>query len=41
MNVGESLVIMAELLGLYQGLSIAWNVGIRHLLVKVDSLCVT
>ncbi|KAH9666643.1 putative ribonuclease H protein [Citrus sinensis] len=41
MNIGESSVIMAELWGLYQGLSIAWNVGIRHLLVEVDSLCVT
>ncbi|KAH9750393.1 putative ribonuclease H protein [Citrus sinensis] len=41
MNIGESSVIMAELWGLYQGLSLAWNVGIRHLLVEVDSLCVT
>ncbi|KAH9718348.1 putative ribonuclease H protein [Citrus sinensis] len=41
MNIGESSVIMTELWGLYQGLSLAWNVGIRHLLVEVDNLCVT
>ncbi|KAK9228923.1 hypothetical protein WN944_021880 [Citrus x changshan-huyou] len=41
MNIGESSMIMAELWSLYQGLSLAWNAGIRHLLVEVDNLCVT
>lgn len=40
-NIGENSVIMVELWGLYQGLSLAWNVGIGYLLVEVDSLCVT
>lgn len=41
MKVRESSVTMAELWGLYQGLILAWNAGIRRLLVEVDSLCVT
>ena len=41
MNIGESSMIMAKLWSLYQGLSLAWNAGIRHLLVEVDNLCVT
>lgn len=40
MNIGESSVTMAELWGLYQGLNLAWNIGISHLLVEVDSYCV-
>ena len=40
MKIGESSVTMAELWGLYQGLNLAWNVGIRRLLVEVDSSCV-
>lgn len=40
MKIGESSVTMAELWGLYQGLNLAWNVGIRRLLVEVDSRCV-
>ena len=41
MRIGESSVLMAELWGLYQGLILAWKVGIKRLLVEVDSLCVT
>ncbi|KAH9786561.1 putative ribonuclease H protein [Citrus sinensis] len=40
LNIGESSVLMAELWGLYQGLRIAWDTGIKCLLVEVDSLCV-
>ena len=41
MNIGESSVLMAELWGLYQGLHLAWEAGIKRLLVEEDSLCVT
>ncbi|KAL9419174.1 hypothetical protein AB3S75_037017 [Citrus x aurantiifolia] len=41
MNIGESSVLMAELWGLYQGLLLAWEAGIKRLLAEVDSLCVT
>ncbi|KAH9666802.1 putative ribonuclease H protein [Citrus sinensis] len=41
MRIGESSVLMAELWGLYQGLILAWDVGIKRLLVEVDSLCIT
>ena len=40
MKIGESSVTMAKLWGLYQGLTLAWNAGIRRLLVEVDNLCV-
>ena len=32
---------MAELWCLYQGLILAWDTGIKRLLVEVDSLCVS
>ncbi|KAL9453332.1 hypothetical protein AB3S75_009020 [Citrus x aurantiifolia] len=41
MNIGECTVVMAELWGLYQGLLLAWETGIKWLMVEVDSLCVT
>ncbi|KAH9758495.1 putative ribonuclease H protein [Citrus sinensis] len=41
MNIGECTLVMAELWGLYQGLLLAWEAGIKWLLVEVDSLCVT
>ncbi|KAH9752901.1 putative ribonuclease H protein [Citrus sinensis] len=41
MNVGVVTIIGAELWGLYQGLCLAWDNGIRQLQVEVDSLCVT
>lgn len=41
MKIGEASVIMAKLWGLHQGLILAWNTGIRRLLVEVDSLSVT
>ena len=41
MRIGDSSVLMAELWGLYQGLTLAWDVGIKRLLVEVDSLCIT
>ena len=34
-------MVMAELWGLYQGLQLAWDAGIKRLLVEVDSLCVS
>ena len=40
MNIGYCSVIVAELWGVYQGLVMAWNHGIRWLLVEVDSQCV-
>ena len=41
MRIRYNSVLMAELWGLYQGLILAWDVGIKRLLVKVDSLCIT
>ncbi|KAH9667242.1 putative ribonuclease H protein [Citrus sinensis] len=41
MNLGACSVTMAELWGLYQGLLLAWNKGIRWLCAEVDSCCVT
>ena len=41
MNIGECPVVMAELWGLYQGLVLAWDAGIKCLLVEVDSLCIS
>ena len=34
-------MLIAELWALYQGLTLAWEVGIKQLLVEVDSLCIT
>ena len=34
-------MIIAELWDLYQDLILAWDAGIKRLLVEVDSLCVT
>lgn len=39
MNIGSCSVMVAEFWGLLQGLSIAWEKGIRWLNVEVDSLC--
>ena len=41
MKIRKSSVLMAELWALYQGLNLAWEVGIKRLLVEVDSLCIT
>ncbi|KAH9757474.1 reverse transcriptase domain-containing protein [Citrus sinensis] len=41
MMIGSCSVTVAELWGLYQGLQLAWNFGIRNLRVETDSLCVT
>ncbi|KAH9763649.1 putative ribonuclease H protein [Citrus sinensis] len=41
MNIGICSVTIAELWGLYQGLILAWQMGIRLLVVEIDSLCVT
>ena len=41
MNLGTCSVTMAELWGLYQGLLLVWNKGIRWLYAEVDSRCVT
>ena len=40
MNIGVGSITGAELWGLYQGLCLAWNIGIRQLQVDVDSICV-
>lgn len=39
-NIGCCSITLAELQGLYQGLLLAWEVGIRWLLMEVDNLCV-
>lgn len=41
MNIGHCTITGAELWGLLQGLQLAWNIGIRQLLVEVDSRCIT
>ncbi|KAH9781703.1 reverse transcriptase domain-containing protein [Citrus sinensis] len=41
MMIGSCSITVAELWGLYQGLQLAWNSGIRRLKVETDSLCVT
>ncbi|KAH9649197.1 putative ribonuclease H protein [Citrus sinensis] len=41
LNIGCCSITIAELWGLYQGLLIAWEIGIRWILVEVDRLCVT
>ena len=41
LNIGMSSITNVELWGMYQGLILAWNKGIRLLIVEVDSLCVT
>ncbi|KAL9435940.1 hypothetical protein AB3S75_022081 [Citrus x aurantiifolia] len=41
MMIGSCSITIAELWGLYQGLQLAWNFGIRRLKVETDSLCVT
>lgn len=40
MNIGYCFVTIVELWGLYQGLIMAWNHGVRYLNVKIDRLCV-
>ena len=40
MHIGYCSVTVAELWGVYQGLIIAWDHGVRWLLVEVDSRCV-
>ncbi|KAH9735402.1 putative ribonuclease H protein [Citrus sinensis] len=40
MNIGSCSVTVAELWGLYQGLNIAWQNGIRWLQVEVDNICI-
>lgn len=41
LNIDCCSITIAELWRLYQGLMITWEIGIRWLLVEVDSLCVT
>ncbi|EEF37467.1 conserved hypothetical protein [Ricinus communis] len=38
-NIGRCSITGAGLWGLYHGLTLAWKLGIRKLLVKVDSMC--
>ena len=37
MNIGHFTVTGAELWGLFQGLQLVWNIGIRQLQVEVDN----
>ena len=41
MNIGICSVTIAEFWGLYQGLVLAWQIGIRLLMVEIDRFCVT
>ena len=41
MVIGSCSITVAELWGLYKGLQLAWDSGIRRLKVETDSLCVT
>ncbi|KAL9451462.1 hypothetical protein AB3S75_013097 [Citrus x aurantiifolia] len=41
MNIGHCTITGTEVWGLFQGLQLAWNIGIRQLRVKVDSRCTT
>lgn len=41
MNIRLCSIILTELWDLYQGLILAWNRGIKSLLVEADSLCMT
>ena len=41
MMIGSCSVMLAELWGLYQGILLAWNLGIRWLKIETDSLCAT
>ncbi|KAH9779123.1 putative ribonuclease H protein [Citrus sinensis] len=41
MVIGSCSITVAELWGLYKGLKLAWDSGIRRLKVETDSLCVT
>ena len=41
MNIGFGSVTTAELWGLFQGLNITWDRGIRYLIAEVDSQCVS
>ncbi|KAL9454363.1 hypothetical protein AB3S75_009869 [Citrus x aurantiifolia] len=40
MNIGLCSVTSAELWGLFQGLHLAWNRGIRYLVAEVDRQCI-
>ncbi|KAK9037274.1 hypothetical protein V6N11_022193 [Hibiscus sabdariffa] len=37
-GIGVCLVIEAELWGIYEGLHVAWSVGVRKLVVEIGSL---
>ncbi|KAH9706792.1 putative ribonuclease H protein [Citrus sinensis] len=41
MMIGSYYIMLAELWGLYQGILLAWNLGIRRLKIETDSLCAT
>ena len=41
MMIGSCSITVAELWGMYKGLQLAWDSGIRRLKVETDSLCVT
>ncbi|KAK0598865.1 hypothetical protein LWI29_000173 [Acer saccharum] len=38
MNKGVGNVIEAELWGMFEGLTMAWNAGVRRIIVETDSL---
>ena len=37
MNIGNCTILRAELWGLFQGLSLAWSIGVRKLHVECDN----
>ncbi|KAL9460437.1 hypothetical protein AB3S75_003611 [Citrus x aurantiifolia] len=39
-NIGISSVTNAKLWGLFYGIDLAWKLGVRNLLVEVDSKCI-
>lgn len=41
MMISSCSVTLAELWGLYQGILLAWDLGIRRLRIEMDSLCAT
>ncbi|KAL9426808.1 hypothetical protein AB3S75_033567 [Citrus x aurantiifolia] len=38
-NIGISLITNVELWGLFYGIDLAWKLGVKNLLVEVDSKC--
>ena len=37
MNIGAQSITIAQLWGVYEGIQLAWNLGIKKLLIEVDN----